>query len=56
MKVKGETWNTHQWFSNPRRLAVESSNAVLQHHCILCVETSSPIHLQTVAMLSSSLQ
>ena len=36
MKVKGETWNTHQWFSNPRRLAVEPSNAVLQHHCILC--------------------
>ena len=23
MKVKGETWNTHQWLSNPRCLAVE---------------------------------
>jgi hypothetical protein len=36
VKVKGETWNTHQWLSNPRRLAVEPSNAVLQHHCVRC--------------------
>jgi hypothetical protein len=36
VKVKDETWNTHQWLSNPRRLAVEPSNAVLQHHCVRC--------------------
>ena len=23
MKVKDETWNTHQWLAKPRRLAVE---------------------------------
>jgi hypothetical protein len=36
VKVKGETWNMHQWLCNPRRLAVEPSNAVLHHHCVRC--------------------
>ncbi len=36
MKVQDETWNTHQWLSSPRRLAVEPSNAVLHHHCVRC--------------------
>jgi hypothetical protein len=36
MKVKDEAWNTHQWLSNPRRLAIEPGNAVLQHHCVRC--------------------
>jgi hypothetical protein len=36
VKVKGETWNTHQWLSNPRCLAIEPSNAVLHHHCVRC--------------------
>ena len=33
---KDETWSTYQWLSNQRRLAIESSNAVLQHHCVRC--------------------
>jgi hypothetical protein len=36
VKVKDETWNTHQWLSDPRRLAVEPRNAVLHHHCVRC--------------------
>jgi hypothetical protein len=33
---KDETWSTYQWLSNQRRLAIGSSNAVLQHHCVRC--------------------
>jgi hypothetical protein len=36
VEVKDETWNTHQWLSNPRHLAIEPGNAVLQHHCVRC--------------------
>ena len=36
VKVKDETWNTHQWLAKPRRLAVEPSNTVVQHHCVRC--------------------
>jgi hypothetical protein len=36
VKVKDETWNTHQWLAKPRSLAIEPSNAVLQHHCVVC--------------------
>jgi hypothetical protein len=36
VKVKEETWNTHQWLANPRRLAIKPSNIVLQHHCVRC--------------------
>lgn len=36
MKVKDETRNTHQWLAKPRRLAVEPSNTVVQHHCVRC--------------------
>ena len=36
MKVQDETWHTHQWLSNPRRLAIEPCEAMLHHHCVLC--------------------
>jgi hypothetical protein len=36
VKVKDETWNTHQWLANPRHLAIKPSNTVLQHHCVRC--------------------
>jgi len=36
VNVKDETCITHQWLSNPRRLAVEPTNPVLQHHCVRC--------------------
>jgi hypothetical protein len=36
VKVEDETWNTHQWLSNPRRLAIEPGTVVLQHHCVRC--------------------
>jgi len=36
VKVQHETWNTHKWLSNPRRLAIEAGKAVLQHHCVRC--------------------
>jgi hypothetical protein len=36
VKVQDETWNTHQWLSNPRRLAIEPGRVVLQHHCVRC--------------------
>jgi hypothetical protein len=36
VKVKDETWNTHQWLSNPRRLTIKPCNPVLQHHCVRC--------------------
>ena len=36
MKVQDEIWNTHQWLSNPRRLAIEPGEAMMQHHCVRC--------------------
>jgi hypothetical protein len=36
VKVQDETWNTHQWLSKPRRLAIEPGNMVLQYHCVGC--------------------
>jgi hypothetical protein len=36
VKVKDETWNTHQWLANPRRLAIKPRKPVLQHHCVRC--------------------
>ena len=36
VKIKDQTWNTHQWLSNPRRLKIEPSNPVLQYHCVRC--------------------
>src|SRR6266849_4725350 len=36
VKVKDETWNTHQWLANPRRLAIKPSKPVLQNHCVRC--------------------
>jgi hypothetical protein len=36
VKVKDETWNTHQWLANPRYLAIKPSNPVIQHHCVRC--------------------
>jgi hypothetical protein len=36
LKVKEETWNTHQWLANPRHLAIKPSNTVLKQHCVRC--------------------
>src|SRR5258708_19236399 len=36
VKAKDETWNTHQWLSNPRRLKVDPGNPILQCHCVRC--------------------
>ena len=36
MKVKDETWSSHEWLGNPRRLATESDDTVLHHHCVRC--------------------
>jgi hypothetical protein len=36
VRVKDETWNTHQWLANARHLAIEPENTVLQHHCVRC--------------------
>jgi hypothetical protein len=33
---KNGTWSTHQWFAKPRRLAIEPSNSIVQHHWVRC--------------------
>jgi hypothetical protein len=42
VKVKDETWNPHQWLSNPRRLKIEPRNPVLQYHCVRCGREELP--------------
>jgi hypothetical protein len=37
MEVRDANWNSHRWFlPQPRRLAIESGEPVLQRHCVQC--------------------
>jgi hypothetical protein len=56
VNVKDETWITHQWLSNPQRLAVEPTNPVLQHHCVRCGRDFVTDRSSKAPMLSSSRQ
>jgi hypothetical protein len=36
VKVKDETWSSHEWLRQPRRLAIEPDRTVMHYHCVRC--------------------